>query len=47
MILTGTIVAALVTVAWLWQKLSAAQDENASLRVEIDRLRARARKLRV
>ena len=47
MMLAGTIIAALVTVVWLKRKLSAAQQENVHLRVEVDRLRARTRKLRV
>lgn len=46
MILTVTIVTALSAVALLWWKLSAVREENEHLRVEIGRLRARARRLR-
>ena len=47
MILSGALIAAVVVVVWLWRKLVAVQGENEHLRVEIGRLRARARKLRV
>jgi hypothetical protein len=47
MILSGALVVALLAVAWLWRKLSTVEDENEHLRVEVTRLRARARKLRV
>lgn len=47
MILTAALIAALLAVVGLWRKLSTVENENEHLRVEITRLRARARKLRV